>query len=398
MTMVKRRRYSNYGLKGWELLGWELLLAEARARFFYHLTTTNGLLSQEQPGQILEVDDGKSLLRLATRKYGLETHTVDSQTLLVDTYAFRQKYTLSVTHTLLEHSTSLSEVTHLLTMLAEHSSCMVHQVHEVDAPAFDWDATHRIKMTRREWSDFFTRWATSHEGWVYLGNHQGMNGRPSNYVLEKNGNVPFYKHYDKQLTRRLVKEITAANIVSLSRIPLLLTAFAVGKNNPPLLSALIGIVFALDAADGYVARKGFGNSPAGPHIDIVLDHIVELITVGEFAYEMGVIPSGVPWILGIRNVMTDFMRLYNAITFAHYEETHPHTSFGTSDTTGKFISGAVKTVEGITVPIIPSLGVYLSTAHVVTSLYRGLPVLLSDRSKRIYHHIFKRLAKKLQKL
>ena len=230
------------------------------------------------------------------------------------------------------------------------------------------------------------------EGWEYLGNHQGMNGRPANYVLEKNGCLPFYSHYDKSFTRRLVKEITAANVVSISRIPLLLTSFAVARDNPWLLSSLLATIFALDAVDGSLARKGFGNSSAGPHIDILSDHIVEFITVFEFAYNLNAIPHEVPWILAARDAVTDFMRLYNAVFLSNdATSAHPHASFGTFDKVGRVMSFGVKTVEAVTVPIIPSLGIYLSTAHVLTSLYRGLPVITSDKSKKIYKHILERL-------
>src|SRR3990167_6669175 len=390
VASLGKKLTGEYRIKGEQFFGWQKLLAKARSRFLYDLIYSNSLAAGAETPKILEIDDGKSLLSPVSKQYELDTTTYHPLSLK----DVAGNFTVGVTHTLLEHAQSLDEVNGLLTGMSEHSLSMVHQVHEADTPAFTWDKTHKINMTRNEWSQFFSRWAEEHkkEGWEYLGNHQGMNGRPANYVLEKNGCLPFYIHYDKSFTRRLVKEITAANVVSISRIPLLLTSFAVARDNPWLLSSLLATIFAIDAVDGSLARKGFGNSSAGPHIDILSDHIVEFITVFEFAYNLNAIPHEVPWILAARDAVTDFMRLYNAVFLSNdATSAHPHASFGTFDKVGRVMSFGVKTVEAVTVPIIPSLGIYLSTAHVLTSLYRGLPVITSDKSKKIYKHILERL-------
>ena len=395
VASLGKKLTGEYRVKGENFVGWQKLLAKARSSFLYNLVRSNSLTTGVEIPQILEIDDGKSLLSRVSKRYDLDTITYHPSSLR-DVIG---NFTVGVTHTLLEHYGSLEEVDELLTGMSKHATSMVHQVHESDTPTFNWDETHRIDMTRNEWSQFFSRWADEHkkEGWAYLGNHQGMNGRPANYVLERNGCLPFYKYYDKSFTRRLVKEITAANVVSISRIPLLLTSFAVARDNPWLLSSLLATIFALDAADGSLARKGFGNSPAGPHIDILSDHVVEFITIFEFAYNLNSVPHEVPWILAARNAATDFMRLYNAVflTGENNNDSHPHVSFGTFDNAGRALSAGVKTVEAVTVPIIQSLGIYLSTAHVLTSLYRGLPVIKSDRSKQIYRDIFKRLKNRL---
>lgn len=389
-TSFGKKLTGEYRVKGEEFINWHLFLAKARSRFIYDLVHTNNLVPEEQPPKILEIDSGRSLLNPVSKKYGLATTTFNP--LLIQNIS--GDFDVGVTHTLLEHYHNLKEVNKLLDTMSKHSLSMVHQVHEGDSPGFSWDDTHSINITRKDWNRFFSDWAAVHknEGWTYLGNHQGMNGRPANYVLEKNGCLPFYKYYDKSFMRRLVKEITAANIVSVSRVPLLLTSFALAKDNPWLLSSFLATIFALDAVDGSLARKGLGNSVAGPHIDILSDHIVEFITMFEFAYELGAVPHEVPWILAARDSATDFMRLYNAVFLSgDTTDTHPHVSFGTFDKAGRALSAGVKTVEAITVPIVPSLGIYLSTAHVLTSLYRGLPVVTSDRSKKIYKNILERL-------
>ncbi|MBI4225777.1 CDP-alcohol phosphatidyltransferase family protein [Candidatus Roizmanbacteria bacterium] len=401
-TTLKRGILNRYRLKGQEMIGWERILAEARARFLFELAVTNHLIEDNEVGSVLEIDDGRSQLGAALKKYGFQTETIDVSQIIdspnqsISLLPSEDKYTFGVTHTLLEHFPSLERVSLTLDSIAEKSQVMIHQVHGSDTPAFDWDETHRIRQTRQEWEKFFKDWASNKEGWTHLGNHDGFNGRPPNYVLDKDGRLPFYDHYDKQLIRRLIKEITAANAISVSRIPLLLIAFALAKDNPALLSPLIGAVFLLDAADGYVARKGLGNSLMGSHVDILSDHIVELVTMFEFAYEMNVIPRAVPWILAARDSLTDLIRLYNAFVFAD-KETHPHTSFETFNKMGRFASGAIKTIEGMTIPIVPSLGIHLSIAHVIVSLHRGLPVIMSARSQMIYRHILERIASKLRR-
>ncbi|MBI4226465.1 CDP-alcohol phosphatidyltransferase family protein [Candidatus Roizmanbacteria bacterium] len=402
ITAATKSLLNGSRLKGQEIIGWERILAEARARFLYELAVNNHLIGNQEVGSVLEVDDGRSQLGAALKKYGFQTETIDVSQIIdspnqsISLLPSKDKYTFGVTHTLLEHFPLLEKVSLTLDSIAEKSQAMIHQVHASDIPAFDWDETHRIRKTRQEWEKFFKDWASNKVDWTHLGNHDGFNGRPPNYISGKDGYLPFYSHYDKQLIRRLIKEITAANAISVSRIPLLLTSFALAKDNPVLLSALIGVVFFLDSADGYAARKGLGNSPMGPHLDIGVDHMVEIAIVTKFAYEMNLIPHAIPWILAARNCLTDFMRLYNAFIFVD-AETHPHKSFGTFDNSGRFISAAVKTIEGVVLPIFPSLGVHLSIAHVLASLYRGLPIMTSEKSRLIYKHILERIASRLRK-
>lgn len=370
---------------------WKIFLAKARSRFISEIIATNSLADpQTNSASVLELVDDESRLAPSLGKCGIEVTTMNLNQ--ADHNAnLNGNYSLGVSHTLLEHCENENMAEFYLDIMAPLCKGMVHQVHETDIPAFDWDSTHKIRKTRLEWGEFFESWAKNHQGWTYLGNHQGFNGRPSNHVLEKDGQLPFYKDYNKQLNRRLINEITAANIVSISRIPLLFTSFAIAKDNPLLLSALLGVTYSLDAADGYVARKGLGNSKFGGQIDILSDHIVELMTMFEFAYGINAIPKEFPWILTARNAMTDFLRLYNAFSHTNLQEDHPHKAFGTFDRFGRALSGSVKTIEAITIPILPSLGIYTSTAHILTSIYRGIPVLKSPRSKEIYAELLKKI-------
>lgn len=384
--------------------GWKNFLAKARSRFISGLIIDNSLGDpQTHQARVLELVDGQSILAPSLAKYGVETNSLNLNR--PDNTDLNGNYSLGVSHTLLEHCHNEPMVEFYLDIMAPFCKGMVHQVHETDIPAFEWDSTHKIRGTRAEWSEFFDNWAKNHQGWTYLGSHQGFNGRPSNHVLEKDGQLPFYKDYNKQLNRILISEITAANIVSAARIPLLFTSFAIARDNPFLLSALLGVTYSLDAADGFVAKKGLGNSRFGGQVDILTDHVVELMTMFEFAYGMDVIPKAYPWILTARNAMTDFLRLYNAFSRADSQEDHPHKAFRTFDRFGRALSGGVKTAEAMAIPIMPSLGIdasmatIASTIHVATNLYRGLPVFTSRRSKEIYGELWQKMKiKKKEKI
>jgi phosphatidylglycerophosphate synthase len=220
-------------------------------------------------------------------------------------------------------------------------------------------------------------------------------GMEGTHAREKDGSLPFHTFDGGHLKNKFIAEITPANAVSLSRIPLVLTAFALAKDRPPLLAALLAGVHALDGVDGYIARKwGLGGSPHGADIDILSDHAVELIIAFEFAYRMKVIPKAIPWILATRDITTDFLRLYNEMIFAAGQgETHPHKAFGTFGKGGRAFSVIVKITESVVVPLMPSMGVWLSIAHVLANLYRGLPVVTSKTSRQIYRQIFENITK-----
>ena len=369
---------------------WKSILAKARSKFISELIFKNNLSNNERPS-VLEIDSNPdfSLLGQELEKVGVATTTLDINGSNLDFDL--PTFSLGVTHTLLEHLNSFESVTTLLDFMSKSSEAMVHQVHDTDVPAFAWDPTHKIGLGREEWEVFFKTWAEKNEGWTYLGNHRGINGRPANFVLEKDGSLPFYVYYDRSINRRVVNEFSLANAISLGRIPLLLTSFSIAKDNPLLLSALLGTVFALDAADGFAARKmKLGQTPAGAHIDILTDHVVELTTMFEFAYQMEVVPKSIPWALLSRNVATDFLRLYKAFQ-SDAKETHPHKSFGTFGAKGRAIYAGIKTLEAIAIPIMPTLGLCLPFAHLGTSLVRALPLFKSKTTSEIINKLLTRI-------
>lgn len=374
--------------------GWQIFLAEARKRFLVdELLQKNNLPTQHLDGEIIEIDSGISKLDIITAKNGIRLKRYGM-------YDFsspdQETFALGTSHTQLEHYPSLEYVDRALVFMASNSMYgMAHQVHAVDDPAFNWDKTHNIRMSASEWEDYFRHWASIHheEGWEYIGSHRGASGRPKNFILERNGSFPFYSHYNEQAIRKVTAELTAANGISLSRIPLLLLSFSLARNNPYALSAMVGVIHALDAADGYVARKGLGNSPLGPAVDVLSDHIVEAITMYEYAYDKGFISKKVPWILTSRDLSTDILRLYNACKVG-FTESHPHEAFGTTGDSGRnarLLYGAIKAIGDVTIPIFPKLGVVASTVHIGASLIRAIPVWTHPTSKQIYRELLQKI-------
>ena len=382
--------------------GWETFLAKARKRFLIdELIIKNGLSVENLRGFVLEIDDASSELTREIINQGYSADRVSMYSLLNPTNQ-KPAYGIVASHNQLEHLPRLSDVNDLLNNAASLSSYgMTHQVHAVDDPAFDWDPSHLIKIKGNEWDLFFKEWAELHakEGWTYLGNHRGAPGRPRNFVLEKNGSFPFYIHYEEQAVRKIIAELTVANGISASRIPLLFLAFGIGQQNPYLLSGLIGAIHSLDALDGYAARKGFGNSPQGPMIDIYSDHLVEAITMYEFAYKMDLVPHVVPWILTARNISTDTLRFLNAIkTQKGTSENHPHEAFGTIGKKGRMARlgyGLTKAIGDMVIPVIPNSGIYVSSVHIAASIARAMPVWTSERSKQICNEVVEAITKRL---
>jgi phosphatidylglycerophosphate synthase len=384
---------------------WEIFLAKARKKFLIdELTIKNGLSTDNLKGSVLEIDDASSELTDELLNHGYTAEKV-SRYRLVNPINIPNMpvYGITTSHNQIEHLSSFSDVNNLLNNAASLSRYgMIHQIHAIDDPAFDWDPSHLMRIKGDEWHEFFKKWAEIHagEGWSYLGNHKGFPGRPRNFVLEKNGSFPFYQHYEEHTIRRIIAELTVANGISASRIPLLFLAFGIGQENPYLLSGLIGAIHALDAADGYMARKGFGNSPQGPMIDIYSDHLVEAITMYEFAYKMNLIPHVVPWILTARNMSTDILRFLNAIkTQKGTLENHPHEAFGTTGKKGRIerlAYGLIKAIGDMIIPVVPNSGICVSSIHITTSIARAMPVWTSERTKQIHNDVFKLIKSRIR--
>lgn len=381
--------------------GWQLFLAEARKRFLIdELIVKNQLRTGNLDGEILEIDGGSSKLNVTLDRSGIRTKTVD---LNFSSAVFdnNTKFALGVSHNQLEHFSDKDSLERLLSLLGQRSVYgMVHQIHAVDDPGFGWDHSHQLRLRSSEWEDYLKNWANNHanEGWVYLGAHRGIPGRPQNFVLERNGSLPFYTHYDEQVIRKIINEVTIANGISISRLPLLLFSFSMAADNPYLLAGLIGAIHALDGLDGYVARKGLGDSPGGPLFDIVSDHVIESAIFFQYAYSKGYIPAEAPWIVTARNLSVDFLRFYNAFRNGiGISQSHPHESFGTNGRSGRIkrvVYGVTKGLGDMIIPVVPQLGLTISAVHIGESFARALPVWTSSTSQRIYREVLDRVLSK----
>lgn len=375
--------------------GYDIFLAEARKRFLIdELIKKNNLSTVGLRGEIIELDNGSSKLTSVLHGRGIKAVTLGAESVEEG-----RNYGIGVSHNQLEKFNSLESTENAVNVLESASMFgMVHQVWASDDPGAELTQKNKIQITGAEWENFFKTWCAQHskEGWNYLGSHRGAPHRPRNYILERNGSFPFYKHYDKQLTRRMIAELTVANGISAARIPLLVSAFALAKDNPYLLSAMIGVIHSLDAADGAVARKGFGNSPLGPMTDILSDHFVETYIMFKYAHDLNLIPKQVPWAILSRDISTDILRLINAFKEDfNQQSSHPHKAFGTKTEKFdvRFLYEAVKTFTDMVIPVAPRLGIYASGVHVGASIARAIPVWTSPTSQNIYKELLEKMHK-----
>ena len=102
-----------------------------------------------------------------------------------------------------------------------------------------------------------------------------------------------------------------ANLITIARLILLFVVIAMIHFRPvdlALLSMiLLGVVFAGDGLDGWVARKRGSTSPFGAVFDIAGDRIVETVLWVFFAWER-VIPLWVPFLVIVRGGIVDALR------------------------------------------------------------------------------------------
>jgi len=102
-----------------------------------------------------------------------------------------------------------------------------------------------------------------------------------------------------------------ANLITIARLILLFFIIAMIHFRPVDLALtsmiLLGIVFAGDGLDGWVARKRGATSPFGAVLDIAGDRIVESVLWVYFAWER-LIPLWVPLLVIVRGGLVDALR------------------------------------------------------------------------------------------
>lgn len=190
-----------------------------------------------------------------------------------------------------------------------------------------------------------------------------------------------------------------ANAITLLRVLLTFFVIALFQRHfffDVVLLGTIAVIFALDAVDGYIARKQNQTSDVGAMLDVVSDRIIENSFWFYFAFHR-MIPLWMPIVVLSRGILTD-----NVKRFAmHQKKTTLAANTGTLSTWTRYFTnsrvsrGIYGCAKAVTFPYLGSvmllkqanfqvgcihhlerLGVVLSIVTVVMCLIRGLPVVV----------------------
>jgi CDP-diacylglycerol--glycerol-3-phosphate 3-phosphatidyltransferase len=135
-----------------------------------------------------------------------------------------------------------------------------------------------------------------------------------------------------------------ANLITIARLILLFFIIAMIHFRPVDLALvsmiLLGVVFAGDGLDGWVARRRGSTSPFGAVFDIAGDRIVETVLWVYFAWER-IIPLWVPFLVIVRGGLVDALRSlsYGEGMTAFGELNMMRSSFTRWLTAGRFMRG-----------------------------------------------------------
>ena len=135
-----------------------------------------------------------------------------------------------------------------------------------------------------------------------------------------------------------------ANLITIARLILLFVVIAMIHFRPVELALpsmiLLGVVFAGDGIDGWVARRRGSTSPFGAVFDIAGDRIVETVLWVYFAWER-VLPLWAPFLVIVRGGIVDAVRSmsYEEGMTAFGENTMMRSAFTRWLTAGRFMRG-----------------------------------------------------------
>jgi CDP-diacylglycerol---glycerol-3-phosphate 3-phosphatidyltransferase len=135
-----------------------------------------------------------------------------------------------------------------------------------------------------------------------------------------------------------------ANLITIARLILLFVVIAMIHFRPVDLALpsmiLLGVVFAGDGIDGWVARKRGSTSPFGAVFDIAGDRIVETVLWVYFAWER-VIPLWAPFLVIVRGGIVDALRSMSYVEgmTAFGEQNMMRSAFTRWLTAGRFMRG-----------------------------------------------------------
>jgi len=163
------------------------------------------------------------------------------------------------------------------------------------------------------------------------------------------------------------------NLITLARIFSALVSVALfrrGLYANSVALALLMITLALDAVDGYVARRSGRTSDVGAAFDIAADRIVESIYWIYFA-SVGLVSFWIPTIVIARGGLTDFLRsvAFTQGQTAFGEKTMMQTWWGkllVGSRTSRAVYGVVKCAAFF------ALGLWLTLAQAPAMLIAGL--------------------------
>lgn len=143
--------------------------------------------------------------------------------------------------------------------------------------------------------------------------------------------------------------MSTANIITLSRLPLLLAVAALLY--PPwsltalFALALLPVLYLMDWFDGYWARMNNQVSDLGSVLDIAIDRVVENVLWLVFAH-LGRVPVWVPILFIVRSFVVDGLRGY-ALAKGYSAFGMMHSRWGRFLVAGRFMRGLYGLAKGL---------------------------------------------------
>jgi len=194
-------------------------------------------------------------------------------------------------------------------------------------------------------------------------------------------------------------QMSTANIITLSRVPLLILVVAL-LYLPWLWARLTALIllaplYLMDWLDGYVARFKDQVTDLGSVLDIAIDRVVENVLWIVFAH-LGMVPVWVPILFIVRSFVVDGLRGYALAARGQSAFGMMHSQWGRFLVAGRLMRGSYGLAKGLafgalalawSLPLMPAemagglawvpwarhILVYLS---VIMCVARGVPVLL----------------------
>jgi CDP-diacylglycerol--glycerol-3-phosphate 3-phosphatidyltransferase len=190
-----------------------------------------------------------------------------------------------------------------------------------------------------------------------------------------------------------------ANLITTFRLCLLFIVVWLAYNAPPhvqlLTPVLLAVAFALDAVDGYVARRRGEESLFGSIYDIAADRIVENVLWVALA-DLDLVPVWVALVFITRGILVDAVRSVGA-SEGRSPFSLTRSAIGRFLVGGRFMRSAYAVLKAVAFAwmfalqplpslapelwpewggVLQSVGFALVYSAVVLCLLRGLPVLL----------------------